>query len=95
MPYDLDAAPRLLRDVKRLPPSLKRGLDPEIRWMAESPQKGDRKRGALREVFVEQLSADHDQWLSFYRIREARHVLELLAFGQHENFYRDVTRYLR
>lgn len=95
MSYDLEAAPRFLRDVKRLPPSVKRALDAEIRRVAENPQKGDRKRGALREVFVEKFSADHVQWLLAYRVQEEHHVVELLAFGQHENFYRDVTRYLR
>lgn len=94
-PYGIEAAPRFNRDVKRLPPDLKRALDAEIRKIAADPYKGDRKRGVSQDVFVEKFKAGNDQWLLAYRIQEDRHVIQLLAFGQHENFYRDLSRYIR
>ncbi|QIA26718.1 type II toxin-antitoxin system RelE/ParE family toxin [Thermaerobacter sp. PB12/4term] len=94
-PYEVEAAPRLNRDAKRLPPALKRALDAEIRKIAADPLRGDRKRGVLRDVYVEKFKAQNDQWLIAYRIDENRRVIQLLAFGQHENFYRDLGRYIR
>ncbi|PZN10362.1 MAG: addiction module toxin RelE [Bacillota bacterium] len=94
-PYKIEAAPRFNRMVKRLPPNLKRALDEEVRRIAANPYKGDRKRGVLRDVFVEKFQAVNDQWLIAYRIDEERRVVQLMAFGQHENFYRDLSRGLR
>lgn len=93
-PYTIEAAPRFNRTVKRLPPDLKTALDQEVRRLAVDPYKGDRKRGVLRHVFVDKFQAVNDQWLLAYRVQEDTRVIQLLAFGQHENFYRDLSRRL-
>ena len=93
-PYQVEAAPRFNRTIKRLPPNLKRALDEEVRRIAANPYKGEQKRGVLRDVFVEKFQAVNDQWLIAYRVVEQRRVVQLLAFGQHENFYRDLSRSL-
>lgn len=94
-PYRVEAAPLLNRMAKKLPPNLKKVVDAEVRRIAADPYKGDRKKGVLRDVFVVKFGAMNDQWLLAYRIKEEERVVQLLAFGQHENFYRDLSRYLQ
>lgn len=94
-PYRVEAAPRFNRTVKKLLPNVKKALDAEVRRIAADPFKGDRKRGVLRNVLVEKFEAVNDQWLLAYRVKEEERTVQLLAFGQHENFYRDLSRYLQ
>lgn len=91
----IEAAPRFNRIAKKLEPALKQVLDSEILALVDNPYKGDRKKGVLRDVLVEKFEAVNDQWLLAYRILEKEQVIQLLFFGQHENFYRDLTKYLQ
>lgn len=91
----IEAAPRFNRIAKKLEPTLKRSLDEAIQSLIDNPYRGDRKKGVLREVWVYKFEALNDQWLLAYRILEKERVLQLLHFGQHENFYRDLTKYLK
>lgn len=94
-PFKVEAAPRFNRTVKKLPRNVKKVLDEEVRRIAANPFKGDRKKGVLRDVFVEKFEAANDQWLLAYRVKEEERTVQLLAIGQHENFYRDLSRYLQ
>ncbi|MDA8336845.1 MAG: type II toxin-antitoxin system RelE/ParE family toxin [Peptococcaceae bacterium] len=91
----IEVAPRFNRVAKKLEPALKQALDREILRLADNPYKGDRKKGVLRDVLVEKFEAANDQWLVAYRILEKEQVIQLLHFGQHENFYRDLAKYLK
>jgi hypothetical protein len=91
----IEAAPRFNRMAKKLEPIVKQALDLEIMRLAADPFKGDRKKGVLREVLVEKFEAADKQWLLAYRVLEKDGIVQLLHFAQHENFYRDLTRYLK
>ena len=93
--YKMMASPLFVRLVKRLPNNLRAALDETIRGTSEDPSVGDRKRGVLRAVFVEKFAAVNDQWLVAYSVDEDTRSVYLLAFGQHENSYRDLDRYIR
>ena len=60
----------------------------------QDPHRGDRKRGALRQIWVEKFKAQNDQWLVPYTIDDRRDIVYFVAVGQHENFYRDLHRHL-
>jgi hypothetical protein len=91
----IEAAPRFNRMAKKLEPIVKQALDLEVMRLAADPFKGDRKKGTLREVLVEKFEAADKQWLLAYRVLEKDGIVQLLHFAQHENFYRDLTRYLK
>jgi hypothetical protein len=91
----IEAALRFNRMAKKLEPIVKQALDLEIMRLAADPFKGDRKKGVLREVLVEKFEAADKQWLLAYRVLEKDGIVQLLHFAQHENFYRDLTRYLK
>lgn len=69
-------------------------LDEVQAQILQDPHRGDRKRGALRQVWVEKFKAQHDQWLVAYIIDDRRKIVYFVAVGQPENFYRDLERHL-
>lgn len=61
----------------------------------QDPRTGGRKRGVLKNVWVEKFPAQNDQYLVTYEIDEKNDLVIFLDVGQHENFYRDLEKYLR
>ena len=94
MPYTGLAAPRYNKDRNRLAPAIIRRLDEVQAEILQDPHRGDRKRGALRQIWVEKFKAQNDQWLVAYIIDDKRDIVYFVAVGQHENFYRDLQRHL-
>lgn len=77
--------------VKKMPKQEKRGLDQEIRRIAEDPSVGEEKKGDLRGVFVHRFKLKTKQYLLAYRKVGAD--LELVMIGPHEKYYRDLKQY--
>ena len=68
-------------------------LDREIRNISEDPSIGEEKRGDLRGIFVHKFRIKAAQYLLAYRM--VGEDLELIMMGPHENYYRDLTKYLK
>jgi len=68
-------------------------LDEQIKSILENPDIGDGKRGDLREVYVHKFKIKTIQYLLAYRFNEEQ--LELIMIGPHQNYYRDLKRYLK
>ena len=94
MAYTGLAAPGYNKDRKRLGPAVIHRLDEVQARILQDPHRGDRKRGALRQIWVEKFKAQNDQWLVAYIIDDKRDIVYFVAVGQHENFYRDLQRHL-
>ena len=63
--------------------------------MVKNPLIGDPKVGALKGVRVVKFQVDGGlELLLAYQFNTRRHVIELLDVGPHENFYRDLQKYL-
>ena len=71
----------------------KKALDTAVRALLENPALGEEKKGALRGIFVYKFKAGAMQYLLAYRVSED--ALELIMIGPHENYYRDLSHYLR
>ncbi len=67
-------------------------LDEEIRRICETPEIGEVKKGDLTGVSVHKFKVRDRLFLLAYEFDE-KEIL-LLALGAHENFYRDLKRYL-
>ena len=76
-----------------MPKQEKEILDQEIRRIAENPSIGEEKKGDLTGVFVYKFKLNTTQYLLAYR--KVGQDLELVMIGPHENYYRDLTQYLR
>jgi len=93
-PWQAEQVPRYGRDRKGLSPAVLTGLNEVQSRILQDPYRGDRKGGALRNVWVEKFKAENDQWLVAYTLFERTRRVRFLAVGQHENFYRDLTNYV-
>lgn len=80
--------------VRQFAKQEKKVLDQQIRKIAENTAIGQKKRGELRDVFVYKFKIHATQYLLSYRMADAE-TLELIMIGPHENYYRDLTTYLK
>ena len=71
----------------------KRILDSQIRKILNNPSIGQKKRGDLKDVLVHKFKIHATQYLLSYRVFEDH--LELITIGPHENYYRDLSDYLK
>ena len=79
--------------VKRFNKARKLILDEQIRLIVKNPAIGNQKNGDLKEVFVHKFRIQEDQYLLAYRLKEES--LQLLMIGPHQNYYRDLKKYLK
>ena len=79
--------------VKRFTKPQKKKLDNEIKKIIENHSIGVEKKGDLREVFVHKFKIRTLQYLLAYRFNEENP--ELIMIGPHENYYKDLTNYLK
>jgi mRNA interferase RelE/StbE len=79
--------------IKRFNQAQKMVLDAQIRLILENPGIGNEKKGDLIEVYVHKFKIKTIQYLLAYRFNEEQ--LELIMIGPHQNYYRDLKKYLK
>lgn len=82
------------KTVKKLHKVEKALLDDAIKALLVEPELGDLKTGDLNGVRVYKFKVNTQQMLLAYRYQKELLVLMLLAYGSHENFYRDLKKSL-
>lgn len=88
------ALPRFLRSKRRLDDPVQEATDAEVKRLIDDPLRGEPKAGALAGVRVVKFKVGPQQYLLAYRFTTKANVVEMLDVGVHENFYRDLQRYL-
>ena len=81
------------KKVKRFSSTEKTVLDQEIKKIMQDPSLGEEKKGDLRGIYVHKFKIKAIQYLFSYRM--VGNDLELIMIGPHENYYRDLKKYLR
>jgi len=89
------AFPKFNRTKKRLPRSLRAEIDRQVDLICENPLAGEQKTADLRDVFVHKFRLAGQLYLLAYWVDEQEKTVTLLALGGHENFYRDLKRYMK
>lgn len=84
--------PNFKKAVKRLKANQKADLDQAIRYLMSEPLAGEGKKGDLAFLRVYKFKMVGQLTLLGYSHDDDCLVLELIALGSHENFYRDVKR---
>jgi hypothetical protein len=92
MNRQVSQTPLFERNKKRLTKAEITVLDDEVRRICLAPKIGEAKKGDLAGVFVHKFKVRDRLFLLAYEFGE--NELLLLALGSHENFYRDLKRYL-
>ncbi|MDA8671640.1 type II toxin-antitoxin system RelE/ParE family toxin [Gammaproteobacteria bacterium] len=78
--------------IKKLHKNQKADLDKAIRALIDSPTLGEQKKGDLSFMRVYKFKMVKQLTLLGYSHQDDSIVLELIALGSHENFYRNVKR---
>ena len=69
-------------------------VDDAVRGLLTDPLAGEPKVGALKGVRVVKFKVGAQQLLLAYQFDAKRNVIEVLDAGPHENFYRELLKYL-
>jgi hypothetical protein len=69
-------------------------VDEAVRGILADPLSGEPKVGALKGVRVVKFKVATQQLLLAFQFDPKRNLLEILDVGPHENFYRELQKYL-
>ena len=84
--------PTFKKAVRKLRPNQKADLDNAVRKVMSDPSIGEQKKGDLAFLRVYKFKMTKQLTLLGYSYQSGAVVLELIALGSHENFYREVKR---
>ena len=84
--------PTFKKVVKKLHKNQKKELDKVVKSLMEEPLLGEQKKGDLLFLRVYKFKMVKQLTLLGYSYEDNSIVLELIALGSHENFYRDIKR---
>ena len=82
------------RRVKKLHADEKKALDKAVKAVISSPTVGQMKTGDLAGVQVYKYKHKTREYLLAYRVNNEELLLTLIALGTHENFYRELKKYV-
>jgi mRNA-degrading endonuclease RelE of RelBE toxin-antitoxin system len=85
-------SPTFKKAVKKLKANQKQELDTAIRDLMADPTLGEQKKGDLSFLRVYKFKMNKQLTLLGYSFDDGTLILELMALGVHENFYRDIKR---
>ena len=85
--------PPFRRFVKKQTRPLQLAIEDEIEKIKENPAVGESKKGDLQGFRVHKFTFRKQPLLIAYRLTDSDILLYLM--GPHENFYRDLKRYLK
>lgn len=85
-------SPTFRKAVKRLKENQKEDLDEAVRELMADTDLGEQKKGDLAFLRVYKFKMNKQLTLLGYSFDDGTLVLELMALGAHENFYRDIKR---
>ena len=95
MPLSPFALPRFLKQYKKLTPKLRDAVQEQVRMLIDNPNLGDKKKGSISSIRVHKFKVKTQLYLLAYSVASAENALYLYAIGPHENFYRDISKYLK
>ncbi len=95
MPFSVVALPRFVKQLKKLSPKMQEEVQHQIYGILENPEIGEKKKGNLSFVRVYKFKLKAQLYLLAYRIDDMKGVLYLYSIDTHENFYRDLKKYLK
>jgi hypothetical protein len=79
--------------IKKFNQAQKIVLDEQTKLIIENPTIGTEEKGDLSEVYVHKFKIKTIQYLLAYRYNEK--LLELIMIGPHQNYYRDLKKYIK
>jgi mRNA-degrading endonuclease YafQ of YafQ-DinJ toxin-antitoxin module len=81
------------KTVKKMLKKQKADLDKTIKKILANPEIGTEKKGDLKGIFIYKFKSQGENYLLAYRF--SLESLELVTLGTHENYYRNLKKYLK
>ena len=81
------------KKTRRFNKAQKKELDKQVELIVNDPYVGIEKKGDLRGIYVHKFKIKTVQYLLAYRFINEN--LELIMIGPHENYYRDLKKYVK
>jgi len=85
-------SPVFAKQKKKLHKQQIKDLDKAVKYIFNTPTIGDMKIGDLQGIQVYKFKSNNQQILLAYEVIDF--TLFIYTFGSHENFYRDLKKYL-
>ncbi|HWR57655.1 MAG TPA: type II toxin-antitoxin system RelE/ParE family toxin [Thermodesulfovibrionales bacterium] len=85
--------PPFRKFVKKQSRGFQLAIEDEVRAIGEDPATGEQKKGDLARVRVHKFNFHRQEYLIAYVVGNKDIVF--YAVGTHENFYRELKRYLK
>ena len=85
-------APLFAREKKKLNKNQRKKLDEAVKTIMTDPAVGRAKSGDLQGVRIYKYKLGNKQILLAYEVVDS--TLYLYTFGSHENFYRNLSKYI-
>ncbi len=82
------------KTVKKLHQNQKKDLDKAVKVLMDDPLIGEQKKGDLAFLRVYKFKMVKQLTLLGYSYEDGTVILELIALGSHENFYRNAKKLL-
>lgn len=86
-------SPIFAKQKKKLHKQQINDLDKAVKSIFQDPSIGDMKVGDLKSVRIYKFKSKNQQILLAYEVIDS--TLFLYTFGSHENFYRNLKKYLQ
>lgn len=87
MPYEVSVTKRAEKELKKLPPQIRRHVITETLKLAENPHLGEQLKGKFRAFRSLHLKIQNVQYRVVYEIKDSHNVIYVYAVGTRENFY--------
>lgn len=85
-------SPTFAKQKRKLTKNQIKKLDEAIKTIIANPDIGDLKKGDLQGIIVYKYKVGNNLILLAYEIEGS--TLYLYSFGSHQNFYRELSKYL-
>jgi len=86
-------SPTFFRYLKKVDFKFKTEIDKQVLLISKNPNIGEQKKGDLNEVRIHKFKHSNCLYLLAYRFVDDE--LQLIMIGTHENFYRDLKKYIK
>jgi len=86
-------SPTFYRFVKKIEKRFKAEIDKQVKIIEADPEIGEQKKGDLQEIRVQKFKFSNCLYLIAYRVFDEE--IELVMISTHENFYRDLKKYIK
>ena len=93
--YQFKALPKFERQFKKFHSKEQRVIRGELKKLQTNTAIGERKKGALSDVWVHKFKIQHQLYLLAYEPVAQGKIIYLYAIATHENFYSSLHKYLR